>query len=60
MGYYWLVLCALVAHIHGVAMWDDKSMNISSSGHYDYGDALAKAILFFKGQRSGKLPSIKE
>ncbi|PON56249.1 Glycoside hydrolase [Parasponia andersonii] len=24
---------------------------------YDYGDALSKSILFFEGQRSGKLPS---
>ena len=24
---------------------------------HDYGDALTKSILFFEGQRSGKLPS---
>lgn len=24
---------------------------------HDYGDALSKCILFFEGQRSGKLPS---
>lgn len=31
-----------------------------SSGNailHDYGDALAKSILFFEGQRSGKLPA---
>lgn len=28
---------------------------ISAAGH-DYGDALRKSILFFEGQRSGKLP----
>lgn len=26
-------------------------------GSPDYGDALAKAILFFEGQRSGRLPA---
>ncbi|XP_010062163.3 endoglucanase 8 [Eucalyptus grandis] len=30
-------------------------MMVSVSGH-DYGDALSKSILFFEGQRSGKLP----
>ncbi|KAG9445004.1 hypothetical protein H6P81_016344 [Aristolochia fimbriata] len=29
---------------------------VSSAGH-DYGDALRKSILFFEGQRSGRLPS---
>ena len=28
----------------------------SSSSSHDYGDALSKSILFFEGQRSGKLP----
>ena len=28
----------------------------SSAGHHDYGDALHKSILFFEGQRSGRLP----
>ncbi|KAK9698537.1 hypothetical protein RND81_08G111200 [Saponaria officinalis] len=32
----------------------DKSCNASK---YDYNDALMKAILFFEGQRSGKLPA---
>lgn len=26
-------------------------------GHPNYGDALAKSVLFFQGQRSGRLPS---
>ncbi|KAM1054393.1 hypothetical protein ACFX2I_001742 [Malus domestica] len=30
---------------------------VSSSSTHDYGDALTKSILFFEGQRSGKLPS---
>ncbi|KAK1577046.1 hypothetical protein Q3G72_018620 [Acer saccharum] len=29
----------------------------SSSISHDYGDALSKCILFFEGQRPGKLPS---
>ncbi|PON39900.1 Glycoside hydrolase [Parasponia andersonii] len=29
---------------------------LSSAANYDYKDALGKAILFFEGQRSGKLP----
>lgn len=27
------------------------------AAQHDYGDALSKSILFFEGQRSGKLPS---
>ncbi|XP_028774810.1 endoglucanase-like [Neltuma alba] len=59
MEYYrlvWcLVLCALFVHINGAAMLDERNRN--SSDTYDYGDAIGKAILFFEGQRSGKLPS---
>ncbi|XP_059655367.1 endoglucanase 8-like [Cornus florida] len=29
---------------------------LSTAGRHDYGDALRKSILFFEGQRSGKLP----
>uniref|UniRef100_M8B4N3 cellulase n=1 Tax=Aegilops tauschii TaxID=37682 RepID=M8B4N3_AEGTA len=29
---------------------------VASAGHHDYGDALHKSILFFEGQRSGRLP----
>uniref|UniRef100_A0A0D9XFY0 Endoglucanase n=1 Tax=Leersia perrieri TaxID=77586 RepID=A0A0D9XFY0_9ORYZ len=32
------------------------SASVSSAAH-DYGDALAKSILFFEGQRSGRLPA---
>jgi endoglucanase len=31
--------------------------SVDSSSSHDYGDALSKCILFFEGQRSGKLPS---
>ncbi|KAL6845796.1 hypothetical protein ACP4OV_024371 [Aristida adscensionis] len=30
--------------------------HVAAAGHPDYADALAKAILFFQGQRSGRLP----
>ncbi|KAK8562950.1 hypothetical protein V6N13_018498 [Hibiscus sabdariffa] len=32
-------------------------MSIGSVASHDYGDALTKSILFYEGQRSGKLPS---
>lgn len=32
-------------------------MAFQSSGTLDYGHALNKSILFFEGQRSGKLPA---
>ncbi|XP_056158884.1 endoglucanase 4-like [Syzygium oleosum] len=32
-------------------------MAVSEVSGHDYGDALSKSILFFEGQRSGKLPS---
>jgi hypothetical protein len=34
---------------------DDELISTNSSANYDYADALGKAILFFEGQRSGKL-----
>lgn len=37
-------------------MDEELIINSSSSANYDYADALGKAILFFEGQRSGKLP----
>lgn len=32
-------------------------MSSTNAISHDYGDALSKSILFFEGQRSGKLPS---
>lgn len=62
MGYHSVFIAvflwsSMVCH-NGLAMMDDGKLT-SSSGppNYDYADALAKAILFFEGQRSGKLPS---
>lgn len=48
-----LLVCVLSIH-NGLAMEEE---GLCSSSAYDYGDALGKAILFFEGQRSGKLPS---
>ncbi|GLT78176.1 hypothetical protein SLA2020_497210 [Shorea laevis] len=48
------LLCILASHT-GLAMEDGKGL--SSSTSYNYKVALANAILFFEGQRSGKLPS---
>jgi hypothetical protein len=39
-----------------LAIMDDELISTNSSSNYDYADALDKAILFFEGQRSGKLP----
>ncbi|KAL4383380.1 hypothetical protein GQ457_15G009120 [Hibiscus cannabinus] len=54
--------------VWGLALCCTLAMALASSSHhgqaledvglaYDYKDALAKAILFFEGQRSGKLPA---
>ncbi|KAF7001911.1 hypothetical protein CFC21_017472 [Triticum aestivum] len=33
------------------------SSHVLAAGHPDYADALAKSLLFFQGQRSGRLPA---
>ncbi|XVE57960.1 hypothetical protein DITRI_Ditri04bG0131400 [Diplodiscus trichospermus] len=56
-----LVMCCILAiatsssssNQNGLALEDV----VSSAAGYDYKDALGKAILFFEGQRSGKLPA---
>ncbi|GAV76134.1 Glyco_hydro_9 domain-containing protein [Cephalotus follicularis] len=59
MGYC-VLACSLVlwfvmaSHTIGLSMVEDQEL---CSSCYDYRDALAKAILFFEGQRSGKLPT---
>lgn len=40
-----------------VAVMAAMVMMVACSQSHDYGDALSKSILFFEGQRSGKLPS---
>lgn len=65
MGYYNLLVtglflwCAMFGHNGVLAMMDGEIIMNSSSAYsnYDYADAVGKAILFFEGQRSGKLPS---
>ncbi|KAE8655186.1 Endoglucanase 20 [Hibiscus syriacus] len=51
-----LALCCTLAMALACSSHDEltlEDMNLS----YDYKDALGKAILFFEGQRSGKLPA---
>lgn len=52
-----ILLIAMSSQKYGLlAVMDDEFISINSSANYDYADALGKAILFFEGQRSGKLP----
>ncbi|KAM0916625.1 hypothetical protein ACQ4PT_009993 [Festuca glaucescens] len=37
-------------------VWLPASHFVLAAGHPDYADALAKSLLFFQGQRSGRLP----
>ena len=46
------VLLWSVLSIHNLLAIENEKL---SSQAFDYGDALSKAILFFEGQRSGKL-----
>ena len=50
-----LILCMLMllgnSESSGIRGVEDKG------GGYNYGEALSKGILYFEGQRSGKLPS---
>lgn len=48
--------CALACFVKLSKGGDDKLYNLQAN-NYDYKDALSKAILFFEGQRSGKLPA---
>ncbi|KAI5329009.1 hypothetical protein L3X38_028406 [Prunus dulcis] len=55
-----LVLWCVLVNMDGLALaMEDETEGLSSSlaANYNYGDALGKAILFFEGQRSGKLPT---
>ncbi|BFG31796.1 hypothetical protein CerSpe_180700 [Prunus speciosa] len=55
-----LVLWCVLVNMDGLALaMEDEIEGLSSpqAANYDYGDALGKAILFFEGQRSGKLPT---
>ncbi|XP_019420569.1 PREDICTED: endoglucanase-like [Lupinus angustifolius] len=62
MNYYFIVSglllwCAIVGDNGLAIVMDEKLINTSASNYSSYADALGKAILFFEGQRSGKLPS---
>lgn len=50
----WCYVLAMVS-VKAIAL-DKEEKLLSSSNNYDYKDAIGKAILFFEGQRSGKLP----
>uniref|UniRef100_A0A5B7A482 cellulase n=1 Tax=Davidia involucrata TaxID=16924 RepID=A0A5B7A482_DAVIN len=54
-GMVWgvVVLLSILAGLNAQSLKDDE---LCSATTYDYKDALSKAILFFEGQRSGKLP----
>jgi len=52
-----LILLFAMSSWNGLlAIMDDDFISTNSSANYDYADALGKAIMFFEGQRSGKLP----
>lgn len=56
-----IIVVCLWAMVFGIAIGEavDERGDVRglSDGSYNYTDALAKAILFFEGQRSGKLPA---
>ncbi|XXG39456.1 hypothetical protein AAC387_Pa01g0412 [Persea americana] len=41
----------------GILIWCLAVVCVATSSHPDYHDALVKSIIFFEGQRSGKIPS---
>lgn len=50
----WVLVLSHVLTSHNVLAIEDESF---CSQAYDYRDALGKSILFFEGQRSGRLPA---
>ena len=46
--------CMIIQILLGLLM---GILMVARVASHDYGDALSKCILFFEGQRSGKLPS---
>ena len=54
----WVVTMVLMCRFcAGFGAGCDQAADILCLGSPDYGDALAKSILFFEGQRSGRLPA---
>ncbi|KAK4795134.1 hypothetical protein SAY86_013128 [Trapa natans] len=54
MTMVFVVLGCVCACAYGVSLQEESLLQSAS---FDYGEALGKAILFFEGQRSGKLPA---
>jgi len=52
-----VVLLLIIAYGFCIIATEGEEDACLSADSFDYGDALGKAILFFEGQRSGKLPS---
>ncbi|KAL2902716.1 Endoglucanase [Bienertia sinuspersici] len=52
-----IFFCAYFCFVEAITRENER---LSSQVNYDYKDALSKAILFFEGQRSGKLPRARE
>nr|DAD47865.1 TPA_asm: hypothetical protein HUJ06_017802 [Nelumbo nucifera] len=50
----WLISFSLVLFL---SVSNEMTLTVASKGQHSYADALAKSILFFEGQRSGKLPA---
>ena len=46
----------LVVRVIVLLMVINEEIRGGAASQHDYGDALTKSILFFEGQRSGKLP----
>lgn len=51
-----LALFCFFVSVKGESNFEDDFL-FSLAANHDYKDALGKGILFFEGQRSGKLPS---
>jgi hypothetical protein len=54
----WVVTMVLLYRFcAGFGTGGDQATDVLCLGSLDYNDALAKAIQFFEGQRSGRLPA---
>ncbi|KAL6846005.1 hypothetical protein ACP4OV_023453 [Aristida adscensionis] len=52
-----LVCCCVLAHSLAAPPSCSAAAAAAPRRRHDYGDALTKSILFFEGQRSGRLPA---
>ncbi|KQJ98076.1 endoglucanase 20 [Brachypodium distachyon] len=53
----WVVVTTILVLVVFGAGGDDDKQQAAADGSPDYAEALGKAILFFEGQRSGRLPA---